>query len=215
MNKRHLQYKHIFFDFDGTLCASEPDIRNGWKNTMAAMGLENPDFDRLFQVGPSLPDMTRILFPDLSGEKQNEIVLCFKRLYDTSELPFTRPYPWIPAWLEELKSAGCSLYVVTNKRKVPTEYLLARMDWNRLFTASCSPDSFGPENLSKAQMIAKFLKDFNIPLEEAVMVGDTSGDINAGKANHIAAVGVSWGYGNPGELEKSPCDLILSEKDFR
>ena len=51
------------------------------------------------------------------------------------------------------------------------------MDWNRLFTASCSPDSFGPENLSKAQMIAKFLKDFNIPLEEAVALYSEAADL--------------------------------------
>ena len=28
------KYRHIFFDFDGTLCASGADIRNAWKNTL-------------------------------------------------------------------------------------------------------------------------------------------------------------------------------------
>ena len=214
INGKICQYSHVFFDFDGTLCASEPDIRNGWKNTMKEMGLENPDFDRIFQVGPSLPDMTKILFPELPEEKQQEIILCYKRLYDSSELPLTKPYPWIPDWLNKLKSAGCKLYIVTNKRKVPTEFLVKKFQWENLFTGVYSPDSFDGEHLSKSQLLAKFLTGFAIPREQAVMVGDTRGDINAGKANGIATAGVLWGYGNAGEIENSGCDLILSERDF-
>ena len=205
---------HIFFDFDGTLCASEPDIRNGWKNTMAAMGLKNPDFDRIFQVGPSLPDMTAMLFPDLSAEKQQEIVLCFKKLYDTSDLPLTKLYPWIQNWLEELKAAGCSLYIVTNKRKIPTDFLVRKFHWENLLSGAYSPDSFAGETLSKTQLIARLLDTLAIPREQAVMVGDTAGDVRAGKANNIATAGVLWGYGNAGEVENSGCDFILSEKDF-
>ena len=215
MNKINMisRYKHIFFDFDGTLCASEPDIRNGWKNTMAAMGLENPDFDRIFQVGPSLPDMTAKLFPELSAEKQQEIVLCFKRLYDTSDLPLTKPYPWIPDWLNELKSAGCKLYIVTNKRKIPTDFLVRKFNWDKLLSGAYSPDSFEGETLGKTQLLNRVLEMHSIPRDQAVMVGDTVGDIKAGKANNTATVGVLWGYGNTGEVENSSCDYILSEKE--
>ena len=207
-------FHHVFFDFDGTLCASEADVKNAWKKTMAEMGLENPEFERIFQVGPALPDMAKMLFPELSAEKQQEIVLCFKKLYDTSDLPQTEPYPWIRDWLEELCKAGCKLYIVTNKRTIPTEFLVKKFQWERLLTGIYSPDSFAGETLNKTRILERVLHIHSVPREQAVMVGDTKGDVKSGKANGLATAGVLWGYGAPGEIELAGCDIILSEKDF-
>jgi phosphoglycolate phosphatase len=37
--------------------------------------------------------------------------------------------------------------------------------------------------------------------EEAVMVGDSINDIQAGRLAGIRTIGCSWGYGNPEELD--------------
>ena len=66
----------------------------------------------------------------------------------------------------------------------------------------------------KHETIALLKQAFSIDSNSAVMVGDTSGDIIAGKKNAISTAGVTWGYGTKDELVQSQCDILLSEKDF-
>ena len=40
------------------------------------------------------------------------------------------------------------------------------------------------------------------------MVGDRSFDVNGARANHVTAVGVSYGYGSRRELEEAGADFI-------
>ena len=127
-------YTHIFFDFDGTLCESEQDIAFAWRKVIDSVGVTVPEFDRIFRVGPSLTDLTEELFPDLPRSKKEEIVRCFKKTYDDSEFPYTKPYPWITSWLEKLQTVGHKLFVLTNKRQKPTDFLVDKFGWRNLFS---------------------------------------------------------------------------------
>ena len=49
--------KNWFFDLDGTLADTDPDIRASWKAAMADIGLVCPNFDRDFVAGPTLEEM--------------------------------------------------------------------------------------------------------------------------------------------------------------
>ena len=40
------------------------------------------------------------------------------------------------------------------------------------------------------------------------MVGDTKGDIDAGRANGLATIGVTWGYGTAEEVASA--DMVFS-----
>ena len=55
--------RFCFFDLDGTLADTDPDIRGAWKAALADLGLECPSFDEKFVAGPPIDEMTRILFP--------------------------------------------------------------------------------------------------------------------------------------------------------
>ncbi|HEY4146092.1 HAD hydrolase-like protein, partial [Pinirhizobacter sp.] len=55
----------------------------------------------------------------------------------------------------------------------------------------------------KASMIAAAIEDFASPRESTVMVGDRSFDIEGAVANHIASVGVLWGFGDEAELTQA------------
>ena len=57
--------RFCFFDLDGTLADTDPDIRRSWKAALADLGLECPDFDEKFVAGPPIDEMTRILFPGI------------------------------------------------------------------------------------------------------------------------------------------------------
>ena len=55
-----------FFDLDGTLCDTAPDIFGCWLAALKAAGLETERFRRDFRIGPPLEPMIAGLFPELT-----------------------------------------------------------------------------------------------------------------------------------------------------
>ena len=58
--------RNWFFDFDGTLCATEEDIVNAWRATIRELGLDLAPFEELYSTGPSLDDIVRLVWPELA-----------------------------------------------------------------------------------------------------------------------------------------------------
>ena len=68
----------LFFDFDGTLGDTRQGISNAWKRTIAEAGVQCPEFDKIFRVGPPADWMATQLFPDFPPEKQQEMAVRYK-----------------------------------------------------------------------------------------------------------------------------------------
>ena len=198
--------QHWFFDLDGTLARTGEDIVIAWKGALKALGRDTANFDKVFKIGPTLEKVVYELYDDATPELVAELMEKFKPLYDDSGFPNTVPYPGIPEALTALKSSGAKIYIVTNKRHNATQLIAKKLGWDRVFDGIWSYDTF-PEKYKKPDLLAKLLKDRGISAADAVMVGDTKGDVDAGKINGMFTVGVTWGYGEPDEI--SSADRIL------
>lgn len=216
--------KHWFFDFDGTLCETEKDIKIAWRAVIAALGRECPQFDSVYKTGPTLAQVAYMLFDDCTEDLVVEIKKQFAVFYDSSEFANSKPYPWVLPWLAELKSRGCSIYVATNKRWTPTDAITRKLGWDKYFDGVFTFDMFAyPEHatddadvngkvLTKAELLEYQMKIRSISKSDAVMVGDTVGDVASGKGAGIKTIGVTWGYGELSEIENA--DIILNKSDF-
>ncbi len=191
---------HWFFDLDGTLARTGEDIIAAWKQSLADLGRECPHFDEVFTIGPTLDKVVYQLFDDASPELVEQMVARFRPNYDESGFPNTVPYPGVPDWLQSLKAAGAKLYIVTNKRHAPTQGIVRKFGWDSLFDGVWSFDSFPGVKYKKPDLLAHLLATYAIAPSDAVMVGDTKGDVEAGRANGVYTVGVTWGYGSREEL---------------
>lgn len=192
---------HWFFDFDGTLCDTEADIKSAWRAVIRKLGRECPQFDAVYKTGPSIDQVTYMLFDDATPELVEQIRTLFKTYYDQSGFPETKPYPWIPAWLADLKAKGCRIYVATNKRFNPMGALMRKMGWGELFDGYYSFDMYDGLKLKKAELLKRVMAERGIDPADAVMVGDTRGDVEAGKGAGLYTIGCTWGYGTREELE--------------
>ena len=86
--------RFVFFDLDGTLADTDPDIRGAWKAALRDLGLECPDFDAKFVAGPPIDEMTRALFPEaFTQELADGIRRRFAAHYDGDGFPLTRSTP--------------------------------------------------------------------------------------------------------------------------
>ena len=192
--------RHWFFDFDGTLCDTEADIKSAWRAALRNIGRDCPHFDRVYRTGPTLDQVVYMLFDDATPELVNAVKAQFRTCYDASGFPATRPYPWVPGWIADLKRRGCRVYVATNKRWNPTSILMEKLGWDVLFDGFYSFDMFA-NPLSKAELLAEVMRQRGIDPADAVMVGDTKGDVTSGAAAGMYTIGCTWGYGTCEELE--------------
>ena len=202
-----IKYRHWFFDLDGTLARTGEDIILAWKGAIRAVGRDLSHFDEVFKIGPTLEQMVYALYDDATPELVEDLMARFKPLYDESGFPNTVAYPGVPELLAAIRAAGGKAYIVTNKRHNATQLIARKFGWDRSLDGVWSYDTFGTK-FKKPELLAKLLKDLGVDPAEAVMVGVTKGDIDAGRANGLATIGVTWGYGTAEEVASA--DMVFS-----
>ena len=203
------RFQAYFWDFDGTIGDTEPDIRNSWLSAIAKLGLPEAGFDSIFRVGPSIQETCAMLYPQMPQPEQNMLLETYKSFYDEATAYSAAPYPGILDTLKQLRNDNRKIYIVTNKRLKPLKKLVVQFGLTELCHGMFAPDIISDHPLNKSQMLALALRISGVEPENAVMIGDTELDIIAGKNNHTAACGVTWGYGKKDILmEHQPDHLI-------
>lgn len=194
-----MKYRHWFFDLDGTLARTGEDIVVAWKGALTALGRDLANFDKVFKIGPTLEKIVYELYDDATPQLIEDLMARFKPLYDESGFPNTISYPGVPELLAAIRAQGGKAYIVTNKRHNATRLIAKKFGWDRSLDGVWSYDTFETK-YTKPELLAKLLTDLGINPEDSVMVGDTKGDVDAGKANGMATIGVTYGYGTPEEV---------------
>lgn len=203
---------NYFFDFDGTIADTLPDIRQGYIDVMRAMRLPMDEFERKFRVGPPLAAMVREVLPDADGELCAKMASAFRDRYDRSGFPRTFAYPGVPEMLRRLKGQGKKLFIATNKRAVPTGLLLKKLGMEDVFDGVFCCDSIS-RLVKKGEMLLLAMERHGLDAGTCVMVGDTAPDIEAGHFAKMSSCAVLWGYGSEAELAAAAPERMLRTPD--
>ena len=191
----------VVFDCDGTLVDGQAAICDTMDEAFAAAALPPPDRNEVRRmVGLSLPQALRLLAPE--ADAHHETVLAHykegfraRRLSGTLEEPL---YDGIADLLKRLDQRGWHLGVATGKSDRGLEACLTGHGVRDLFltlqTADRHPSKPHPAMLQQA------LRDAGAEPGAAIMVGDTTFDVEMAVAAGVCAIGVAWGYHAPSEL---------------
>ena len=208
-----MKRKFVFFDLDGTLADTDPDIRLAWKAAIADLGLDCPQFDEKFVAGPPIDEMARQLFPErFTPALADGIRAAFAAHYDNDGFPSTREYPGVMDEVRRLKSEGRTVAIVTNKRHAGATAMARRFGWDEVFDGIYAGDMFvasGGPRLRKPELLARVMRLHCAAPGDCALVGDTANDFEAAAANGVLSVGVAWGYGAPEELERA--DMVCRD----
>lgn len=199
--------KNFFFDFDGTVADTQTDIILAWKAALKESGIECPNFDSLYKTGPTMDETARMISPGISNEAIAELKNRFKKAYDGSGFPITKPYPCAEKMLHDIANAGRRSFIATNKRTKPLMFLLEKFDLKHFFTGIYSSDMTEGRIATKTESLQNAFRDFGISKTDALMIGDTKGDIDAAHTAGIPVAAVAWGYGT--ESEFSEADIVI------
>lgn len=208
--------KFAFFDLDGTLADTDPDIRAAWKASLRDLGMDCPDFDAKFVAGPTFDEMVATLFPGRATPGLADAIReRFARHYDCDGFPNTREYPGVMDVVRRLKAGGITTAIVTNKRFAGATAMARHFGWDKVFDGVFAGDMSEPK-VRKPELLARVMSGYRAASGECVLVGDSWSDFEAASANAVDSVAVSWGYGTPAEraaatrLCERPEDLMAA-----
>lgn len=178
-------------------------------------GLTAPDHRNVRRiVGLSLPHAVRQLAPDAGPDAQAEVVAAYKQAYRQARVEGQLEEPLfegIGQLLRRLRSAGWLLGVATGKSDRGLHACLQHHGLSDLFitlqTADRHPSKPHPAMLEAALFEAGAQPD------QAVMIGDTTFDIEMARAANVRAVGVDWGYHAAQELSQAGAAEIASNSE--
>ncbi|MEM7689101.1 MAG: HAD-IA family hydrolase [Pseudomonadota bacterium] len=202
--------KLAVFDCDGTLVDGQADVCWAMSRAFERAQLSAPD-DNLVRrmVGLSLHVAVRELAPDLGEDQTRAVVEFYKSSFRArrEEGLLDEPlYDGIADLLHALHADGWSLAVATGKSDRGLAACLAAHGLTDLFvslqTADRHPSKPHPAMLETA------LFEAGAAAHEAVMIGDTSFDIDMGRAAGVGSIGVAWGYHAPEELVACGADAV-------
>ena len=188
----------VLFDVDGTLVDSQGSILSAMTACFEALSLTAPTrAATLSIVGLSLPQAMARLAPDQSPETQARLVQGYKDSYHAQRLEqgaASSPlYPGARAVIETLHSTPeILLGVATGKSQRGLDALLQAHALDRYFITRQVADHHPSK--PHPSMIQTALSETGVDAKDAVMIGDTSFDMEMAAAAGVKGIGVSWGY---------------------
>ena len=207
----------VVFDCDGTLVDGQAAICDTMEQAFARAGLVAPDRHQVRRmVGLSLPYALRELAPDASDDERHAVVEAYKEGYRGLRLSgaLREPlYEGIAALIEDLAREDRLLAVATGKSDRGLHACLDTHGIKHRFvslqTADRHPSKPHPAMLEAA------LVEAGVGPAEAVMIGDTSFDMEMAVAAGVRAIGVAWGYHEPRELiEAGACAVAETARQL-
>ena len=214
----------LIFDFDGTLIDSVPDLADATNTMLSQLGKATYSLETIKQwvgngsrllVERALLGKTEVLAGELKTEQADHAEQLFFDAYSNISQSKTLAYPDVDKGLQQLKAAGFTLALVTNKpiRFVPK--ILESLGWTPLFDVVLGGDSLPVKKPDPAPLL-HVCETLNFQPAQAFMIGDSVNDILAGQNAGIDTLGLSYGYNygnhigdsNPTQVFDSFADLL-------
>ncbi|MEQ8258356.1 MULTISPECIES: HAD-IA family hydrolase [Roseovarius] len=189
----------VIFDVDGTLVDSQADIVAAMSHAFARAEREAPTREAILSiVGLSLDRAIALLAPDLEAGMQDRMVEWYKDAYVAlrAEIGAAQSSPLYPGAREVLEALNAQpetlLGVATGKSRRGLDKLLEGHGLERMFITQQVSDHHPSK--PHPSMIRAALSETGLEPHQAVMIGDTSFDMEMAAAAGVAGIGVGWGY---------------------
>ncbi len=209
-NPARANYDVVIFDLDGTLIDSRIGIHSSVLHALMEMGVPAVDQELLSQfIGPPLIDS----FQSVCGMNKPDAeraVAVYKDYFAVEGIKGFEVYEGVPEMLWLLRASGVTMAIATTKDEVFAREIALNADFLPFLEAVIGSDPDGIM-LRKPDLIAAALSALGLPNPSSsriVMVGDHALDILGAKANNIASIAVTYGFGKDEELWQAEPDYL-------
>jgi len=203
--KKKLQL--VMFDLDGTLADTGHDLADSVNFTRREFGLPPLlDHDVYANVGRGVEHLLKHSLPEQGPEKFSQVMQVFLTYYEAHLLDRTVLYPDVRDILRYFDTQRRA--VVSNKMQRLTLAVVQGLGVAAEFDAILGGDSVAEKKPHPA-MLQRVLEQFQIPSDDALIVGDGDTDIEAGKRAGVITCGVTYGLGSQDAVRAARPDFTI------
>jgi phosphoglycolate phosphatase len=197
-----LNYDLIIFDWDGTLMDSTGLISSCLQNACGDAGLAVPtERDARFVIGLGMVDSLNHVAPGIDEERRAKLLERFRHHFLAREHEGT-VYAGVPEMLADLHGQGRRLAVATGKARRGLDRALDATGLRRWFEATrCADEGFAKPH---PDMLLMLMDLTGVEPRRALMVGDTTHDLELAANAGVDAVAVSYGAHDDALLDTRP-----------
>jgi phosphoglycolate phosphatase len=203
-----MRYKLVIFDWDGTLMDSADKIINCMQIAAKHCDMPVPSADAVSHIiGISLKPAIKQLFGIDDDALAERLVLAYKEAFVSHDATPCPLFNGVEELLSALKAKGATLAVATGKARRGLDRAWSQTETGHFFSASrCADDA---QSKPSPDMLLQILDELNISAHDAVMIGDTTYDMQMAKSIGMRRIGVSYGVHAQVHLEALAPETIV------
>lgn len=211
--KNTLNTELVIFDLDGTLLDTIGDLAVACNAVLALRGLPQHTYEEYCHfvgngimrlVERALPEELRT--PCTVAAVRADFVKYYTEHIDTH----TKPYEGMPELVAGLMQRGIRIAVASNKFQAGTEKLV-RLFFPDVDFAAVLGQREGVPLKPDPAVVGEILAHTGIARERVLYVGDSGVDMQTAAAAGVRSVGVTWGFRDRAELEKTGAQHIVDK----
>jgi len=172
-----MKFKHIIWDYDGTLFDTYPIMSSVYNDVLKERGITESTANILSYMKVSMGHTDKHF-----KEKYNLDDSFFERyklLVEKAAIENTKPFPGINKLCEDICNNGGWNYIFTH-RDSSALYVVEKYGLTDCFTEIITSEQNFPRKPDPGAVIY-LLNKYNIPEDEAIMIGDREIDISSAK----------------------------------
>jgi len=208
-----VRYRLLVFDWDGTIIDSATTIAQCIRLAAGDLGLEVPTVEQARHViGLGLHDALRAAVPGLAAERTADFVARYREHFRAreEEMGLFGGMRELVAALSEKRMLG----IATGKSRRGLDRALDATGLRPYFRASRCADETNPK--PDPAMLRELIQELDVALESALMIGDTSHDMEMARAAGVDALAVAYGaHPEQGLRACAPRDCVASVAELR
>ncbi|MET0557032.1 MAG: HAD family hydrolase [Vicinamibacteria bacterium] len=187
------RYPLAIFDFDGTLVRSDDCITRSLEAALSGRSLPCDVAVARGLIGLPLDRIVRRLGGEhLDDDAVGAVVSAYRGHYAAFEPELVACYPEVPEVLHALHAAGVTLAIATSKTTRGVSATMERLGVAPLFTHVVGNDRVA-RGKPDPEMVHTILSLAGRAAAEAIVVGDTTFDVEMATAAGVASCAVTYG----------------------
>lgn len=194
------RYDLLIFDWDGTLADSERLIVHSFQAAITELNLPPRDDKAIGQlIGLGLAEGMQMLYPEIDTDQLIKLLMGYRAKFAGRAHKEAPLFEGVADTLAQLAEQGHLMAVATGKSRHGLKRSLRHHSTLApLFAATRTADETA--NKPDPLMLRELLEELDVPVERALMIGDTEYDAAMARAIGMPMLGVSCGVHEPGRI---------------
>ena len=188
------EYNAVFFDLDGTLVDTAPDMVAALQQMQQEDGLDPVDYEAgRSRVSAGAIGLLTLAFPGRAFEFGGEMHRRYLARYAETICVDSRVFEGLDELLDRLDDASCPWGIVTNKPGELTQALLTELGLAERSVSTISGDTLPVSKPDPAPLLLA-CDMAGVDPANAIYIGDSERDIEAGRRAGTATIAAGFGY---------------------